>query len=654
MLFNSLEFAIFLPIVFAVYWLLQKRLWLQNLFVVIASYVFYGWWDWRFLLLIAFTSLCSWLSGILIARNKTKINTVPAINIDKGLDINKNAESSDTCSIPNSIDHQSAREQAPGQPNAQSYSIDSVTQILSNDSFRKNVDFINLEKSEKLLCGVGAKFWLWLNIAINIGILAIFKYYDFFVSEFGAMFGINTSSLLLRVILPVGISFYTFQALSYSIDVYRGNIKPTKDIVAFFAFISFFPQLVAGPIERATNLLPQFLQKRTFSYDQGVDGVRQIIWGLFKKIVIADNCATYVDLVWSTYGTQSGSTLLLAAVLFTFQIYGDFSGYSDIAIGTAKLFGIRLMRNFNNPYFSRDIAEFWRRWHISLTSWFRDYVYIPLGGSRPDLRTKTQINTACAAINIDIDGNQKRGDSVCCEQHPSSISADSVVVCELPLQNHPLSSDSIPQGIESSPYENVDSINLEKSEKQVIVERKRKLITICNTFVVFMLCAIWHGANWTYMVWGLYHVVLFVPLIIMNRTHRYKSGEWRAESGESRVERREWRDVWRILLTFVLVTIGWIIFRAPTVADAWGYVSAMCTAGWGLPYIADYTLWVAIAMIGVMLVVESRVESGELRAESVERRVGNGKWRVLWDYMLIALIWWFAGHHTIDFIYFQF
>ena len=321
MLFNSLEFAFFLPIVFLLYWFLtpsaangpryslfhywrvseQTALNIQNAFVLIASYVFYGRWDWRFLLLIAFTSFCSWGSGLLIGNASSQNN---------------------------------------------------------------------------------AKFWMIANLVLNLGILAVFKYYDFFVREFGQLFGISTDSLLLRIILPVGISFYTFQALSYSIDVYRQKIEPTKDIVAFFAFISFFPQLVAGPIERATNLLPQFLNKRTFSYRQAVDGMRQILWGLFKKIVIADNCATYVDQVWSTYDSQSGSTLLLAAVFFTFQIYGDFSGYSDIAIGTAKLFGIKLMRNFNNPYFSRDIAEFWRRWHISLTTWFRDYVYIPLGGSR--------------------------------------------------------------------------------------------------------------------------------------------------------------------------------------------------------------------------------------------------------------------------------
>ena len=274
MLFNSLEYLLFLPIVFAIYWLLRKNLRQQNLFVVIASYVFYGWWDWHFLILIAFTSFCSYVSGLLIDKHYT-------LNI-------------------------------------------------THNTFQGHTSNITHNTSPK--------FWLWLNIAINLGILGVFKYYDFFVTEFITTFfpaSVQPSflhSFTLKIILPVGISFYTFQALSYSIDVYRGNIKPTKDIIAFFAFISFFPQLVAGPIERATNLLPQFLQNRKFGYEQGVDGMRQILWGLFKKIVIADNCATYVDQVWSTYGTQSGSTLLLAAVLFTFQIYGDFSGYSDIAI----------------------------------------------------------------------------------------------------------------------------------------------------------------------------------------------------------------------------------------------------------------------------------------------------------------------------------
>lgn len=533
-LFNSLTYFLFLPIVFCIYWLLRKHLRLQNIFVLLASYVFYGWWDWRFLILIAFTSLCSYASGLLILGGKQKHGIPQSLNSDL-----------------HSIDQQSAREQAPGQPTAQSYVADTLP-----DTSQKHAYALN--KHQKRPCGVGAKFWLWANIAINIGILAIFKYYDFFVSEFGALFGVNTESLLLRVILPVGISFYTFQALSYSIDVYRGNIKPTKDIIAFFAYISFFPQLVAGPIERATNLLPQFLQNRKFNYDQGVDGMRQILWGLFKKIVIADSCAVYVNQVWADYANQSGSTLLLAAILFTFQIYGDFAGYSDIAIGTAKLFGIKLMRNFNNPYFSRDIAEFWRRWHISLTSWFRDYVYIPLGGSRPN----------------------------------------------------------VVYGVRCT------------------VESKKKLIIARNVMIVFLLCGLWHGANWTYMLWGLYHVALFLPLIIMGKNRKS-----REESRESRVKR-----ISRMLLTFALVTIGWIIFRAPTVADAWGYVSTICTAGWSQTGM-NYTIWMALALIGVMLGFEWHYRNTNIVPLP----------RNIWiSYTLIALIWWFAGHHTTDFIYFQF
>ena len=482
----------FLPIVFAIYWLLRNHLKLQNAFVVLASYVFYGWWDWRFLILIAFTSFCSWGSGLLI--------------------------------------------------------------VESRESRAKS------------------KFWMVANVVINLGILAVFKYYDFFVSEFGELFGVSTESLLLRVILPVGISFYTFQALSYSIDVYRGKIKPTKDIIAFFAFISFFPQLVAGPIERATNLLPQFLQKRTFSYEQGMDGMRQILWGLFKKIVIADNCAVYVNQVWETYNTQSGSTLLLAAILFTFQIYGDFSGYSDIAIGTAKLFGIRLMRNFNNPYFSRDIAEFWRRWHISLTSWFRDYVYIPLGGSRPTI----------------VESQESRAER--------------------------------------------QETRVESGERRV--ERRKKLIIVRNVLIVFLICGLWHGANWTYLVWGLYNVLLFLPLILLGKSKRYKDAPL------------VWKQLPQMLLTFVLVTIGWIIFRAPSMAEAWGYVCAMCSASlFSHPATIQYPVWCAMAAIILMLSLEWHYRD----AESVPLP------KNIWAYYpLIIAIWWFAYRNTQEFIYFQF
>lgn len=311
MSFNSIQFALFLPIVFLLYWLVfdklieksRYQLQMQNAFVVLASYVFYGWWNKHFLVLIFFTSFSSWLSGLLIENAKTS---------------------------------------------------------------------------------KASKTWMVVNIVVNIGILAFFKYYNFFITEFCQAFHFQSNKALLKVILPAGISFYTFQAVSYSVDVYRKKSEATRDILAFFAFISFFPQLVAGPIERATNLLPQFLRKREFDQQQATDGMRQFLWGLFKKTVVADNCALHVSSVfyWSSRTVIPGSDLLLAAILFSFQIYADFSGYSDMAIGTSKLFGVKLMQNFKFPYFSRDMAEFWRRWHISLNSWFRDYVYIPLGGSR--------------------------------------------------------------------------------------------------------------------------------------------------------------------------------------------------------------------------------------------------------------------------------
>ncbi len=305
MLFNSIDFAIFLPTVFLLYWFVtNKNLKAQNLLLLISSYVFYGWWDWRFLFLIAFSSLVDFFVGIGLSRTEMR--------------------------------------------------------------------------AQRLIL-------LLTSIIVNIGFLGFFKYYNFFLDNFVKAFsflGHPISPTGLNVILPVGISFYTFQTLSYSIDVYRRKLEPTRDIIAFFAFVSFFPQLVAGPIERASNLLSQFYSRRVFDYEKAVDGTRQVLWGLFKKIVIADNCARYANEIFANYSHYSASTLVLGAVFFAFQIYGDFSGYSDIAIGTARLFGFNLMKNFAFPYFSRDIAEFWRRWHISLTTWFRDYVYIPLGGSR--------------------------------------------------------------------------------------------------------------------------------------------------------------------------------------------------------------------------------------------------------------------------------
>ncbi|WP_106794559.1 MBOAT family protein [Aquimarina sp. Aq78] len=306
MLFNSLEFFLFLPLVFVLYWfVVHKKLKLQNFLILIASYVFYGWWDYRFLSLIALSTVVDYFIGLTIDNSDKK-------------------------------------------------------------STRKR--------------------WLLVSMLFNLGLLGFFKYYNFFIESWVdllASVGYQIENTwTLKVILPVGISFYTFQTMSYSIDIYRKKLKPTKDFVAFAAFVSFFPQLVAGPIERASNLLPQMLKKRKFDKLQSIKGIELIVWGMFKKVVIADSFAPIVNDIFSNYTDFSGGTLIMGALLFAFQIYCDFSGYSDIAIGTARLFGFDLMTNFNFPYFSRSIGEFWRKWHISLSTWFRDYLYIPLGGSK--------------------------------------------------------------------------------------------------------------------------------------------------------------------------------------------------------------------------------------------------------------------------------
>jgi D-alanyl-lipoteichoic acid acyltransferase DltB (MBOAT superfamily) len=305
MLFNSIQFGIFLPVIFSAYWLIDRgKFRLQNLLLLFASYFFYASWDYRFLFLLIFSTLLDFFTGL---------------------------------------------------------------------------------KMESASNAIQKRCWYILSISINLGCLGIFKYYNFFASSFaealGAV-GFHANFWTLSVILPVGISFYTFHGLSYVIDIYNNKIKAEKSFVDYALFVSFFPLLVAGPVERATHLLPQIKEKRIFDSTKAIDGLRQILWGLFKKIVIADNCAAYVDVVFGNYHHEAGSTLVLGIMLFAIQIYCDFSGYSDIAIGTARLFGIELLRNFAYPYFSRNIGEFWERWNISLSTWFRDYLYIPLGGNR--------------------------------------------------------------------------------------------------------------------------------------------------------------------------------------------------------------------------------------------------------------------------------
>ncbi|MGI6369100.1 MAG: MBOAT family protein [Ignavibacteria bacterium] len=490
MLFNSLEFAIFLPTVFLLYWFVfNKSIRLQNAFIVVASYFFYACWDWRFLFLIALTSVSSWYSGYLI-------------------------------------------------------------KYFSNSSHKKSN---NKKEKSVLIC----------NIVLNISILVFFKYYNFFTESFASfftLFGKELNISTLNIILPVGISFYTFQAIGYSIDVYKGKITATDDIIAFLAFVSFFPQLVAGPIERATNLLPQFYRQRTFNYNESVDGLRQILWGLFKKIVVADNCAITVNQVFSSYQEQTGFMLASAAIFFAFQIYCDFSGYSDIAIGTAKLFNFKLMRNFNLPYFSRDVAEFWRRWHISLTTWFRDYIYIPLGGSR--------------------------------------------------------------------------------------VNRYK---TVANTFIVFIVSGFWHGANWTFILWGVYHALLFLPLILLNKNRKHLNNV-----AENRLLPST-KELIQMIFTFILVTIGWIIFRAENMPQAITYISNIFNASlFTVPSYGKMQYLINISAIAFLIIIEwlqrNKQHSLEIKGTGLFKHRAP---RFALYYFLVVCIFYFIGEEKV-FIYFQF
>lgn len=480
MLFNSFEFPLFILVSFLLYWFVfNKWLYAQNLFLLIISYIFYGWWDWRFLSLIFLSSLIDFI----------------------------------------------------------------LAQVISSSDIPA--------KRKGALIG---------SLLVNLGCLATFKYFNFFSESFADLalnFGWQVNQLTLNVILPVGISFYTFQTLSYTIDVYRRNLHASKDPIAFFAYVSFFPQLVAGPIERAVNLLPQFYKKREFNYNNASDGLRQILWGLFKKVVIADNSAIYVNQIFEEYTHLSGTTLLLGAVFFAFQIYGDFSGYSDMAIGTAKLFGFSLMTNFKTPYFSRDIAEFWRRWHISLSTWFRDYVYIPLGGSRLG-----------------------------------------------------------------------------------------KLFSVRNTFIIFLISGFWHGANWTFIVWGALNALYVLPLILFKRN--------RNNTGPIAPNRilPSLTDAVNILITFFLTTLAWVFFRANSVTHGIDYINQLFSNLFAQPeqQFIDLKL---IALILLMLGIEWLFRNKEFVLE-----IGHNEKQVVprWALYisLIGIILLFAPHVPQNFIYFQF
>jgi alginate O-acetyltransferase complex protein AlgI len=480
MIFDSLEFALFLGLAFALYWAMPaRRLRAQNLLVLALSYFFYGWWDWRFLSLIAISSV---------------------------------------------------------------------------------VDFFAAQGIERATAQARRRLLLITNLATNLGMLAYYKYADFFadsLAQVAAQVGVELSWSTLHVVLPVGISFYTFQTLSYTLDVYHGSLKATRDPIAFFAYVSFFPQLVAGPIERGARLLPQFQKERRFDAEAAGDGCRRILWGLFKKVVVADSAATIVDAVFAQHGELAAGWLVIAAVAFSIQIYGDFSGYSDVAIGLARLFGFQLSDNFRYPFFARNIAEFWQRWHISLSSWFRDYVYIPLGGSR--------VGTPRHFFNV---------------------------------------------------------------------------------LLVFLVSGLWHGANWTFVVWGLIHAILFIPLAVFARRAKQV-----VASGHGL------GDALRICVTFALVTFAFVVFRSESIAGAGSYLFEMITSthafsiddlhGYGVPRSA-VTLCGLTAL--VMLAVEWRNQR-----QPHGLCVQNCHWAIRWP-AYYALIFAIAVHFDAQrpFVYFQF
>lgn len=482
MLFNSIDFALYLPVVFLFYWFVTNtNLKSQNVLIVISSYVFYGWWDWRFLLLILLSTFTDYIVGL-------KLN--------------------------------------------------------SEDREPKRI------------------MLLWISIIFNLGILGFFKYYNFFLDNFITafkFFGQDIPGTSLRIVLPVGISFYTFQTLSYTIDVYKRKLKPTSDFIAFSAFVSFFPQLVAGPIERAADLLPQFYKERVFNYSLAIDGLRQILWGLFKKMVIADNCAWLANDIFNNSADLSGSVLLLGAFFFAFQIYGDFSGYSDIAIGCSRLFGFKLSQNFAFPYFSRDIAEFWRRWHISLSSWFRDYLYVPLGGSRGSVGKKVR-----------------------------------------------------------------------------------------NIFIIFLVSGFWHGANWTFIVWGGLNALYFLPLLLTRKNR--KNMEIVAHGRKFPTV----KECLNIMVTFSLTLVAWVFFRAESVAKAISYLNSIFSRSlFTFPEFKGKIIAVTVlSLVAFLIFFEWKGRSYQHALQFLDKRWVK-PYRYLLYYIIAGLIFWFGGQKA-DFIYFQF
>lgn len=471
MLFNSVTFLLFFVLFFFLYWFVTgKSFRWQNILILVASYIFYGWWDWRFVFLLILSTLIDYFFGLAIYQSSTR-----------------------------------------------------------------------------------KKLYLWLSVANNLVILGFFKYYNFFAESFQQMsqkMGWETHPYILEIVLPVGISFYTFHGMSYVFDIYNGKLKPTSNFIEYAVFVCFFPLLVAGPIERANHLLPQVIKPRTFQYSQAMEGMRLILWGLFKKLVVADSLAVIVNQIFGHQESYSGATLVLGAVYFAFQIYGDFSGYTDIALGTAKLLGFELLTNFKFPYFSRDIAEFWRRWHISLSSWFRDYVYIPLGGSK--------------------DG---------------------------------------------------------------------KWGSLKNIFIIFLLSGFWHGAKWTYVVWGGYHALLYVPLFLLNVNRKHSD---KIVAHDRMLPTL--KEFFQMTLVFGMVTVGWVVFRSSSLVDAAHYFEGMTRNLFAMPKETD-----GLKLVVLFLILDWFARKDERKPHAFVRD------EVYIILLTIALLIFGKGtNENIEFIYFQF
>lgn len=485
MLFNSIDFIIFLPIVFFLYWfVVYKNLKYQNLLIVLASYFFYGSWDWKFLILIIFSTVVDYFIGLKLSKEEVLFK-------------------------------------------------------------------------RKLLLG--------LSIVINLGFLGFFKYYNFFIDSFVStfsFFGVGIEARSLNIILPVGISFYTFQTLSYTIDIYKRKIQPTKDFIMFAAFVSFFPQLVAGPIERAENLLSQFSRPKNFKFINIQFGFIRILWGLFKKVVIADRLAIIVNTTYNAPEDYGGLHFIVATVFFAFQIYCDFSGYSDIAIGTARMFNIKLMENFRTPYFSKSLGEFWRNWHISLSTWFRDYVYIPLGGNKV-----------------------------------------------------------------------------------------AKLRWYTNILIVFVVSGFWHGARWTFIIWGAIHGTILILESIFTSVKI-----------KNRIINLKYINTFKILVTFSITCFAWVFFRANSTQEAFFIINKF--VDFSTPLVANlrgqelyfnqplWKLMASIALILVLILLEYLIRENKINEIILIQKSILVRWCVYLTVILTILF--FGVFETNEFIYFQF